>query len=166
MKYAPHTGKEHVPSAGRTSGNRRRLIPETETEKALVASLLRQAGSRHASDGAERSTRFGGEPAAALLPDSPDKVDAGWFGYEYTVAPSDFESWITFSDHQCVRGYSCVVEHPHRTGEKRLEVWHHVPEQEGCSGGAVGTSDFPIALLEAEDKIKADAEVDAASEAA
>lgn len=157
MKYAPHTGKEHVPGTSRTTGNRRRLIPETDTEKALVASLLNQAESRHKGDHAIRSTHFGGEPATDLLPDSPDEIDAGWYGYEYTVAHTSFESWMDLSNHRTVRGYSCVVEHPHRDGEKRLEVWHHIPEQEGCRGVS-GTSVFPVALLSAKREIKADAE--------
>ena len=154
MKHVPHTGREHIQDKPRTNffGNRRRLIPETETEEALIVSILDRAATRKRGEYVMQVARVSGDPATDLLPDSPDEIDPGWYGYEYTVAPID--PWMTGGFHHTVYGYSCVTEHPHCSGKRRLGVWHHIPAQNGYDGVSSGLTDFPVVLTSEKEAIK------------
>lgn len=100
-----------------------------------------------------KQLHFGGEPATDLLPSTQDEIDDGWYGCSFHVEPAFTLNPI--SDSETVRGYACVVEHPHRdeNHHRRIEVWHHIPEQEGC-GGVTGTGSWPVALMHEGDEIR------------
>jgi hypothetical protein len=155
MKYEKHKGNEHVPRAGGATGNRRRLIPETETERALLASILSEEEMSYDDEEIRKEVTFGGDPANDLLPDTEDQIDGGWYGCTYRVEPAFSLNFLKEGEN--VRGYACVVEHPHRDEDhhRRIEVWYHFPEQEGC-GGVTGTTSesWPVALMQATDKIQ------------
>jgi hypothetical protein len=152
MKYREHKGNEHVPRAGGATGNRRRLIPETDTERALLASILSEAEMSYSDEEIRKQIHFGGEPATDLLPSTQDEIDEGWYGCSFNVEPAFTLNPV--SESETVRGYACVVEHQHReeSHHRRIEVWHHIPEQEGC-GGVTGTGSLPVALMQEADEI-------------
>jgi len=129
------------------------LIPETDTDRALLASILSEAEMSYSDEDIRKKLHFGGEPAIDLLPDTQHKIGEGWYGCSFHVEPAFTLNPVAESE--TVRGYSCVVEHPHRdeSHHRRIEVWYHIPEQEGC-GGVTGTGSMPVALMQEGDKIR------------
>jgi len=142
MKYAKHTGNEHT-DLTRTacddfSGtlSRRRLIPETDTERALLVEILKAAEMRSTHRGYDQALTF-----SAGVPEGLEPESAGWFGCTYSVTDSDPLKALTG---EVVVGYACITEHPHRDHPHRFQVWHHIPPQDGCPDGACGAGHYPV----------------------
>jgi hypothetical protein len=165
MRYAHHTGTEWVPEAGKITGSRQRLIPETDTERALLLRQIRGATIMRTENGVRHVLRFEGRSedhdaiVARLLDGDSPTPDDGWYAAQYTVdsaeGPGGFDPFR--DDSATLHGYACVVEHPGRSHShpNRLQVFWHFPRQDGCMGVSNHAPHLPVALWDAETKTRA-----------